>query len=175
MAPTPDADRRPQSRRCRTPGDEERVVARNEPDVDSSRAERRRARAGCDGSGGEPEPGPDQHARPDLRGHNPNAPGGDEERGPDRAVADLARDRHRAQQCREQRAEDLSPGEQPRELLRGAVEGPCGEAEAVEQSCQQDKSEHGTEEAQSGPGRALLEKLSTQRGAHNTSPAVSLR
>ena len=72
--------------------------------------------------------------------------GVDEERWPDRAVADLAGDRHCAEQGGEECSEDLSPRKQDRELLGGAGKVLGREAEAVEQHYEQDEGEQATEQ-----------------------------
>jgi hypothetical protein len=127
-------------------------------DADAPGPQRGGARADGDGSRGQAEAGAGPHAHPDLRGDDADAAGADEKRRADRPVPDLAGDRHRAEQGGQERSDDLARVEQLK-LPGGAVEGPGGQAEAVQEFGEQDEAEHRGEQAEVGAGRALFEQL----------------
>src|SRR5918999_3062435 len=166
-----DADRRPQRGRGGAAGEQERVVATVELYVDPACAQRPGADRGGERGADEPERGADQRARPHLRRNDAFTPRRDEQRRADRPVAELARDRQRAEQRGEQRAEELSTAEH-HQLLGAAVEVPRGD-EAVQQYRERDEAEHRGEQTEGGPAGALFEQLGAKLGFHRAPPVSS--
>jgi hypothetical protein len=87
------------------------VVAPVELHVDPSGLERRRAGRCRDGSGDQAEPRPNEDAHHDLGRDHATASRAEEEPRPDRPVADLGGDRHRAEEGSEQDAEEFPTAE----------------------------------------------------------------
>jgi hypothetical protein len=128
-----------------------------ERDWDPARGERGTASA----DGDEPEHDPDKAAGQNLRCDDAAAPRRHQEGRSDRAVADFAGDRQRADEPGEERAKER-PEPKHLHLVGDAVESVGGKAEGVQQDGQENEGEHGEKEPEVGERRPVLE-LSARR------------
>src|SRR5262249_52322647 len=123
---------------------------------------------------GEAKPGSDQAAGPGLGGDDSTPVRSDEERWPDRPVADLGGYGQGAQQSGEEGAHLFTRAEQPGQLVRrGAPDVVGGQPEAVQQDGEEDEADHGSEQAEAGPGRTLLQQLGAKDSSHDAPPVSS--